>query len=327
MARTLADVAKRAGVSTATVSRVLNNKMVMPIPQTTVERIRRAAEELQYRPNAMARALVSRKTHTLGLFSQEMTDPHFAQMLEAVEAGARARGYHLIVSGDLEGLVAAGRVDGVVVLARPQSSELMPLLCQQKHLFVWNVRHVTPQCVAWSDFEGAGQAGRYLLELGHRRIAALFGSYPQEDAGLDKVQGFRQAMESHGVAWKDLRGERTPDQMENGYLLTRDLLRGPERITALFARNDLLAIGAMRALREARLIVPEDVSVIGYNDTLLANCADPPLTSVRTPIAQAGQIAVEQLVRNIAEEMEPFPGTVLATSLTVRASVAPARAC
>src|SRR4029453_1954665 len=124
MAVTLSDVARQSGVSVATVSRVLNNKMNPPLPQATNPRILRAAEELDYRPNPLARALATGRTHTMGLFSQELTDPHFAQMLEAVEAKARSLGYHLIVSSSLEGVTPAGRVDGTIILGRPERVRL-----------------------------------------------------------------------------------------------------------------------------------------------------------------------------------------------------------
>jgi LacI family transcriptional regulator len=130
-------------------------------------------------------------------------------------------------------------------------------------------------------------------------------------------------MQEGGAQWLECMGQRSPDQFDNGYLLTQEFLREGGEATAIFARNDFLALGAMRALREAGLRVPQDISVIGYNDTILARCADPPLTSVRTPIAQAGSLAVERLIQAIEEKETRFPGVMLPTSITERASCAP----
>src|SRR3989442_9174721 len=126
----LADVARRAGVSTATASRVLNNKMVMPIPQPTVDRIRHAARDLQYVPNRLARGLATRRTYTLGFYTQEMTDPHGAVLLDTIETTARERGYHIFVSARLESMARAASVDGVIALwPRYRTSGFPPLEC------------------------------------------------------------------------------------------------------------------------------------------------------------------------------------------------------
>lgn len=353
MATTLADVARRSGVSVATVSRVLNNKMVMPIPPATIERIRRAAEELGYRPNPMARALATGRTHTLGLFSLEMTDPHFAQMLEAVESRARASAYHLIVSSALDEVSRKGRVDGVVVLGSPANEMFASLPARLPTVFVYNSYELRPNLVGWSDEEGMRLAVEHLVDLGHRHIAALFCygeekyTPPPEDAGIrradhpslrcpravlaqhPKVSGFRKAVQQAGIeaieCWEAPRPDQIPQgyQFENGYLATRRLLSEKQPFTAIVARNDFLALGALRALREFGVSVPQEVSVIGYTDSLHALCADPPLTSVLTPIAQAGELAVERLIRSIEQGEEPLSGAILSTSLTIRLSCAP----
>jgi LacI family transcriptional regulator len=332
MAAKLADVARRAGVSTATASRILNKKMVMPIPQATIERIENAAKDLGYRPNAFARALVTRKTYTLGLFTQEMTDPHFAQMLEAVEAKARALGYRVVVSGDLESLAEGGLVDGIILLADAGDPQFATRVWDKPCVYVWHKTYLMPDCISWSDFEGTRLCGQYLLELGHRHIVALFGNYTPSEPAFPKVAGFRSAMQGlEGISYRELQGELSADQFENGYLLIRQFLHKTRDFTALFARNDFLALGAMKALRESGLAIPHDISIVGYADTALARCADPALTSARTPIAEAGAAAVEQLVapeefvRAIGGRESEFPGRMLRTSLTLRDSCAPPR--
>ncbi|HZP80586.1 MAG TPA: LacI family DNA-binding transcriptional regulator [Chthonomonadaceae bacterium] len=320
---TIVDVAKRARVSPGTASRVLNNKMVMPISPLTVARIRQAAEELGYRPNALARALALRKTHTLGLCYDVMTDPHFARMLEAVEAKARALGYRLLVSSEPESLVHQGVVDGLLIVGLPESYAANAFPAGKAVAFISPAQEPAPRCVVWSDFEGVSMATRYLLRLGHRQIAALLGEENATRSFADKRAGFRHAMAESGAAGYEYAGALHSDRIENGYLLTRRLLSEHPDITALFARNDYLALGAMEALREAGLNIPEQVSVVGYNDTLLARCASPHLTSVRTPFAEAGVLALERLVEAIECGVAEFPGALLPVTLTERDSCAP----
>jgi DNA-binding LacI/PurR family transcriptional regulator len=296
--------------------------MVMPISEATIRRIKQAAEELEYRPNAVARALVQRRTYTIGLFSREMTDPHFAQMLEYVEAKARAMGYHLVVSGELEGIIGHGRVDGIIVLASPEDPLSRRIGHDTKVVYVWSSNQQLPNCVSWNDEEGSYQAGKYLVELGHRRIAALFGDY-EESVRYDKAEGFRRAMKEGGVYWREYCCEAVTDMIDAGYQLGKRLLADREGITAIFARNDFLAVGAVKALQQMGVAIPHDISLVGYADTILARSTSPELTSVRTPIGQAGALAVERLVEALEKGVAHFPGIMLPTSLTIRQSCSP----
>lgn len=332
MAVTLSDVARRSGVSVGTVSRVLNGKMISPIPDETVARIRRAAADLQYRPNPLARALVTGKTQTLGLFSQELTDPHFSQMLDAVETKARALNFHLIVSSSLEGVSLKGRVDGTIVLGEPHRFVGEGHPDRQPAIYVYHAEVSEKGMVAWSDAEGMFLATAHLLGLEHRHLVALF-CYGEEMKATPppKVHGFRRAVENSGAVVYELWESETPNpysqslQYENGYRSIQRLLADKVLFTGIVARNDFLALGALRALREAGVGVPRDVSIVGYTDSIQAACADPPLTSVRTPIAAAGEMAVEELVRRVEEPEYDFAGVLLPTSLCIRHSTAPVR--
>lgn len=317
-------MAKRAGVSTATVSRVLNNKMAMPIPAGTIDRIRGAAHDLQYRPNAQARALITRRTYTLGLYTREMGDPHFAQMLQAVEASARALGYHIAICGELDALLRQGRVDGVLLLADPTEAGIAESLDGLPATFVWQSESPVAHSVAWSDTAGARLSVDYLLDLGHRAIAGLFGDLDGDLARYSKVAGYRGALQDRGLAPVEWTGKLSADQFENGYLLTQRAVQSGAQFTALFARNDFLAVGAIAALREGGISVPGQISIVGYNDTILAHCAG--LTSVRTPIAEAGAEAVQRLIRIVEGEHTAPDGVLLETELTIRSSCAPRHA-
>ncbi len=323
---TLADVAREAGVSAATVSRVLNSKLAIPITPETEQRIREAAERLMYRPNALARALATRHTYTVALFTREMTDPHFAQMLPPVEEALRTRGYRLAVCSDTEGMLTEGRVDGAILLADPTGDEQGFGRLPIPTVFVWSARVPLPNCVTWDDVAGAALAVGHLASHGHRAIVGLFGDYPETDKVADKVAGYRAAMATvAGSTSLEWRGSLSSDQFENGYLLTRRALQAGRSWTAIFARNDYLALGAARALREAGIAIPGDVSVVGYNDTVLARVADPPLSSILTPIAEAGALAAARLVEAIEQRRRAVPGVTLPVSLTERDSCAGVR--
>jgi DNA-binding LacI/PurR family transcriptional regulator len=326
----LADVARHAGVSTATASRVLNNKMVMPIPQPTVDRIRRAARELHYVPNRLARALATRRTYTLGFYTQEMTDPHGAVLLDTIETAARERGYHVLVSARLESVAHAAHVDGLIALRPPSetAAAVRPLEYPVIHIYPW--REPAANTIGWSDYEAAREAARYLASLGHRQVAGLYGS----DAG-DKEAGFRAGCAETGMTLEECRETSAVLDFAtraayndffrgSGYRLTRQVLRDHPAITAVFARNDVVAAGVLQALRDVEIAVPSRMSVLSYYDTLLASCVAPPLTSMRTPIEEAGRIAVGRLIDAIEGGETQFPGLLLPTSLVVRGSTAPA---
>lgn len=327
---TLSDVAAKAGVSIATVSRVLNNKMAMPIPDSTIQKIRNAAEELGYRPNRLARALATGRTHTFGLYSQELTDPHFAQMLEAAESRAASLGYQLIVSTSLASLTDDGRTDGTILLSSPALVKGR-FTESRSVVYVDQCTDPVPDLIGWDDSEGAALAVDHLVQLGHRQIAGVwcYGKRALLDEA-PKVQGFRDAVRFAGVesyecwAGSGSGAYHFADQFEDGYRAVWSMLDKSVPFTGLVARNDFIATGALRALREAGLRVPQDVSVVGYTDSIQAVCADPGLTSVRTPIAEAGERAVERLARAVEFPDEPFEGMVLKTELIPRDSTGPA---
>ena len=333
---TLADVSRRAGVSMTTVSRVLNNKMVMPISPSTIERIHEAARDLNYRPNPRALALATGRNQAIGLYSVAMTHPQFTQMLEAVERRAHELGYLVIVSSTLDVINDRGRVDGLLVLGLPTDPDFLGLaeIAEENRpltVFVNRSTRVLPRTISWDDAEGIAQAVRYVMALGHRRIALLCG-YSGKLEGFDpKAAGFRDALrETPGaegrVFWSEGRPDwrNVADQFDNGAGLGRALLRDWPEATALIATNDHVAAGAVRGLRESGRDVPHDMSVVGYTDSTAAHCTTPALTSVRTPIAEAGVMALEWLVQAVGKEGEEMMAAqMLPTRLVCRDSCAP----
>lgn len=328
MASTLADVARSAGVSTATVSRVLNDKLQMPIPEATVERIRRAARELNYTPNRMARALATRRSHTLGFYSQEITDPHGGELLDTIQTEAQRRGYQVLVGSHLDSLSGAGQAEGVIAF-RPSDEFVGRPPAGYPVVHVYPARETFPNGIGWSDFEGARQAATYLASLGHRIVAAIHGA-----GAPDKGAGFAQGAAEHDLDLAEYREQEAPldykSQAEyiayflgSGFRLTQRMLQERPETTAIFTRNDVLAAGVLQALHAARVEVPRQISVISYNDSLVAACASPPLTAIHTPVRDAGSLAVERIIQAIEGGKPTFEGVLLPTSLVERSSTAP----
>jgi DNA-binding LacI/PurR family transcriptional regulator len=325
---TLADIAKHAEVSSGTVSRVLNNKAGVPISQPTIDRIKQAAAELGYRPNALARALATGKTQAIGLCYHSITEPMFIRILEAAEAKVRERGYHLIVSSDLESFSAESTMDGLVYIGSPDHPRVKSIARHKPVMFVTPFESAeaaerAPNTVTWSEYDAAFLAVKYLAELGHRTIGALWGDFTEQEPPLPRVAGFRAALRKFGVTGIEEFGEPHSDPTHRGYLQMQQLLAQRSRPTAVFARNDFLALGAMKRLYETGIFVPRDMSVIYYGNSVLARAAYVELTSVSHPNAEASVLALDQLITMIDEGIKKFPTISLPITLREHDSCAP----
>lgn len=322
---TLADIAKQAAVSPGTASRVLNNKMNMPISQATIDRIRQAALELDYQPNAVARALATGKTFTIGLHYRGTTETMFLRILAAVEAKARERGYRLVISSDPESFSAQSAIDGLIYIAAMENSPTQAAPFRKPTVYVSPSRETGPDCnlVTWNEFDAAHMAVQHLVTLGHRQIGALWGGYTDSSPVLPRVAGFRAAIAEYGVSAVEQFGEVHTDPIQRGYLQMRQMLDQHPNITAVFARNDYLAMGALKALQKARIEVPEQISIIHYGDSVLSQAVYPELTSVSHPNAEASVIALEKLIEMSENGGENFPVISLPITLCERASCAP----
>lgn len=332
---TIADVAARAGVSTATVSRVLAG--LGGAGSETQERILVAAAELGYRPSGIARSLKRRTTRTFGLIVTDIENPFFPQLVRAVEDAARDDGYALLLCNaaddpDREGayldLLAERRVDGVVIAASSlglHHREWLAAAPLPVVLVNCTAAGVELPSIASDNVEGGRIAARHLLDLGHRRIGVLTAPPRNVDAP-DRLAGVREALAAAGA------GAGAPVIMadagvQGGERAMRELLEVAPGTTGVVAYNDLMAIGAMRAVRAAGLRVPGDVSVVGFDDVDLAAYVDPPLTTVAQSTAAMGRWAVEQLTAAVAAaaEGDRAPATepvLLPVRLEVRGSTA-----
>jgi DNA-binding LacI/PurR family transcriptional regulator len=333
---TIKDVAARAGVSRQTVSRVINDKG--EIRSQTRQRVLAAIDELGYRPNAAARSIVVGRTCTLGCISPNLTDYTFANIIEGAQAEARRLGYFVLTGSarteaDVEPLLEQllhRQIDGLLVL-NPRADEryryFLPLI--DKGLAVVYVNN-TPQgapvsAVRCDDRHGGYQATRHLVDLGHKAIATILGP-DNEECTFDRLDGYRQALNEAGLPVDRGLVDQGDWSATSGYEATQRLLEAGRPFTALFAQNDQMAVGAIRALREAGRQVPGEVSIVGFDDIPLASYFDPPLTTLRQPMQESGTRAARLLVQTVEDPSRPPEQIAIPARLVVRASCAAPRA-
>lgn len=307
-------------------SRVVNEKG--PVREETRFRIRRAIEKLRYAPHGAARSLITRKTHTLGVLLPDLFGEFFSELIRGIDAAARGRGYHLLVSGSHEDRVETqellrairGRVDGLIALspgldARAFEENLpagFPVV-----LLNGLVRRSGYGSIRVDNYGGALAMVRHLIRLGHRRIAFVTGPADNSDAS-ERLRGYRDALRQLGGA----RALEVPGDFreEAGYRAAPRILRVKPSPTAVFAANDAMAIGLLCAFRERRLQVPEEMALAGFDDIPIARFITPPLTTVRVPIAELGSRATARLLHALEDSEPRGREETLPTTLVVRSS-------
>ncbi len=343
---TIRDVAKKAGVSVATVSRVLNNSG--PASPDAAQRIRAAAAELRYIPHGGARSLITAKSHTIGVLLPDIYGEFFSEVIRGIDQTAQQNGYHLLLSGshngkrEIEAAMRAmrGRTDGIIAMgphldARtlfenlPASVPAVLLSCAERD----DEHHV----ISIDNAQGAREMVTHLVSLGHKRIAIIQGAEGNFDA-TERLEGYRQALQDAGLSL-DASLEVPGDFTEaSGHRGTLALLEAKDPPTAIFCANDSMAIGALSALRERGLRVPDDMTVVGFDDIPLARYMNPPLSSVHVPIFEMGERAARRLIASLggarASEAGGGVGDAgarherLPTRLVIRASCGkPPKAC
>lgn len=336
MAATIYDVAKQAGVSTATVSKVLSNTPY--VRDATRAKVLAAVETLHYTPNLAARGLSKARTFIIGVvipYTSDylFSDPHLWELIRGIEAETRRRGYSILLSTGAEAeaatapspfvnLIRSNYMDGAVliaasVLASPDgqlAATTLPCVAVGYHALggSGNIVHT-------DDRQGAYQATRHLLALGHRRIAVIT-AVPQITALKRRLNGYKEALKDDDLAFAPELIAQGDFSSESGYQAAEELLALQPRPSAIFAFNDRMAMGAIRRIREAGLAVPNDIAVVGFDDIPAAALFDPPLTTVRQPAQEMGASAVRMLLDLIEGDSTGFPDRTLPAELIVRES-------
>jgi len=334
MASTLEEVARLAGVSRSTVSRVINNHP--HVRSETRERVWQAIRESGYQPHAVARSLVTNRTQIIGMVIPEavttlFTDPFFPILLRGTTNACNAHRYQLMLSlfaasadqqERYQNLLGNGYLDGVIVASASLDDPLVSHLLRDRVPFVSVGRHPDRRVhfVDVDNVSGARMAVEHLIGLGHRRIATITGRLDTTH-GQDRLEGYRQAMQAHGIPVEEgliAEGDFTES---SGMAGMQRLL--PASPSAVFVASDMMAIGALKALRQAGRQVPQDIALISFDDIPVASAIEPALTTVRQPIERMGSMAVEvllSLVESSPEEEAPVHRIVLPTELVIRNS-------
>ncbi|MFF1253856.1 LacI family DNA-binding transcriptional regulator [Pseudarthrobacter sp. NPDC058329] len=323
---TIYDVANRAGVSKSLVSLVLRGSP--NVSGARREAVQTAIDELGYRPSRAASALAANRTQSIGLLIDDFHNPWFVEFLRGLRSVLDSAGWNVSVA-DLQLEALSGRnpldgflamhVDGLIIAAEPHTAP--PLRHLDVPFVVAGVRELDAgpaDVVASDEVRGAGLAVEHLVQLGHRRIAHITGLGGSAKA---RREGYLRAVSTAGLP-PLLAGEAGGTTEEAGYAATRELLSRDHGVTAVFAANDTMALGALAALKEQGLRTPEDVSVVGYDNTALAESRYLDLTSIDSHNASIGAEAARALLGRIAEPKGPHRQLLLAPSLIARGSTA-----
>ncbi len=317
-ASTLEDIAREAGVSPSTVSRVLNGSKRVGEEKRAL--VLAAIKRHGYRPNLVARGLVRGRSMTIGVLMQDISSPFFARMVSGIERGLDHAAYRPMFasthwraenqeseSGSLQ-LLLERRVDGVIVLASSIPDEELRAVAAQLPLIIVarNVPGLEEQCLSIDNVDGAYRATRYLIGLGHTRIAHLAGRPGHPDAH-DRLEGYRRALVEAGLEFDEHLVAEGDFIEESGVTAVEQLLARGERFSAIFAANDQMAYGAMLSLYNHNYRIPADVSLVGFDDQFLSAYTLPPLTTVRQPSIEMGRAAAEGMLRLLNNEPPRLP--------------------
>ena len=326
---TIKDVASRAGVSAATVSRVLNNQPnVTPQLRT---RVLEAIEQLNYQRNRVAQSLRVKSRQILGLIIPDIRNSFFTAVARGVEDVAYEHGYSLVLCNTDEDparerlyldIMLAERVAGTIVAPVAEVDnhchvlldDGIPVVAMDRRM-----RDLDVDTVVVTNFAGAYQAVSHLIQEGHRRIGFI-GGILQATTGRERYEAYKKALDDHGISLEEDLMTVGDSRQDSGYRLALQLLGLKEPPTALFAANNRMVLGALIAIQERGLRIPQNIAVVGFDDMPWAALLNPPLTVVAQPTYELGQMATEMLIARIAAPNRPIQNITLNTTLIVRKS-------
>lgn len=326
---TIRDVAELAGVHPSTVSRVINNDS--RISEKTKNKVLLIIKKLGYTPNAIARGLKIKRTYTLGMLIPDITNPFFAEIARGVEDAANANGFNIILCNTDDKLkkeriyleiLKGKRVDGLILGTAHIKDKSIIELEKKKFPYILlsrNIEGLDKNCVIVDDVAGGIMVTEYLIKLGHRRIAHITGP-PTVRAANNRLEGYKFALEKHQIEYHEELVKEGDFRIKGGYQVMKRFLKLAEPPTAIFAANDLLALGAMQAIQREKYRIPEDFCIIGFDDIRLASFVYPPLTTIRQPMLEMGALAVKMLLKIIEEGEFNQRKIVLKSKLIIRES-------
>ncbi len=313
MAITIRDISQAAGVSVASVSKVLNGDY-SKVSQATRDRVLRIADEMDYRPNQMARNLVKRKSTLIGLLIPDISNPYYAEMCRGVTDESVRFGYSALIANTDDIVqreqneirtMSEYNVAGVILVGdSPTAKDNIALLRRYRmpYTSVDNFSEGMEYCVYVDDFTGSYRAIEYLIGRGHTRIAYISGMTPEARENDRRLLGYYAAMKDHGLEVDESLVENGAFNTDTGYRKTLQLLNRRLPFSAIACGNDLIALGAYSALRERRVQVPHDISLVGFDDVYLSTIMEPRMTTVRQPAYEMGVCAASMLIGRIEKK-------------------------
>lgn len=333
MRTTIKDVAKAANVSPSTVSLVLNNRPV-PIAPETRERVFRAAKELNYRPNQIAVALTTRKTNTIGVIIPDISNIFHAAYCEQIERFAEAHSYSTIIRIAQNGASDTVRflydfedraVDGVILTQSnfqdAESTAACMRAVQELRIPVMLTDRVpsgfTSGAVMPNDYLGGRLAAQHLIDLGHRNIGCITGDIHDENT-KNRIRGYRDALEESGISFDPSLIVPGNWQIESGMQALPYLLG--KQVTGIFAFNDMMAYGIYKQARNYNLQIPQDISIVGFDDLIFSDLIDPPLTTLEYPVARMAEAVISRLLERISGKTTSSELIVIDPVLKVKGS-------
>ncbi|MCT4564819.1 MAG: LacI family transcriptional regulator [Maledivibacter sp.] len=327
---TIKDIARLANVSTTTVSRVINNKDE-GVGSETRKRIQQIIKDLNYKPSSLARGLVTKKTKSIGLVLPDITNPFFPDLARGVEDYSVNKGYNAFLcnsdnNGEKEKIyinaLMEKHVDGLVITSTHNLEEkhILELMENKIPIVILDRRFKSKDLhgVYTDNFSGAYEAVRYLIQNGHKSIGCITGPL-DTSISKERFEGYKKALKDNGIKYNDRFIVQSNFKIDGGIKASEELLKNKE-ITAIFACNDLMAYGVYKTARKLKLNVPEDISVIGFDDISLSQIVTPTLTTVSQPVYEMGYEAAKMLISLIEGKVLKRKVKKLSTKLVVRES-------
>ena len=315
---TIYDVARVAGVSTSTVSHVLNG--TRHVSDATKQRVEQVMAELRFRPNSLARGLVRQETQTIALIVPDNVNPFFAELARGVEDHGFRAGYNVLLCNSdrnrekelayLDMLVSK-RVDGIIYMTMHKDiDQLQTMLNHRIPVVTFDREYEGMDAILLDNAAGGYAATQHLIELGHRRIACIAGPDAITRSN-GRIQGYEQALSDAGLPCDPDLLQAGNWTYESGFAAAQRLLALRTPPTAIFACNDMMAVGVMTSLHQQGCIVPDDISVVGFDDVALSAYVVPPLTTFSTPLSGVGQTLCQILLARINEETSAEPQRIV----------------
>lgn len=327
---TIKDIAKSANVSTTTVSKVINNK-VDDISKATIDKVKKVIKEQNYTPNSLARSMITKKTKTVGLIIPDIRNPFFTDLVRGAEDIANERGYNLffcntdddlskeikyintLIEKQVDGIALAGSANRNPKIEKDININV-PLVTLDRNVYFSKVKGI----IEINNFKGAYEATTHLINLGHRDILLLIGSQDLKTS-KDRLKGYKEALKDNNIKINENNIKIGTYDKEFGKKIIDDL-KGKLSATAIFCGNDLIAIGAIKSLKEQGYKVPEDVSIVGFDDIYISSLLTPALTTVHQPSYKIGYTAVKLLINTLENKCTSNKTIIIEPELVIRES-------